>query len=93
MWICPKCKNENKDIALMCSASKCTQIQPGKTLTAFAGVSGSNESEKPKEREYKNVYRPVINTKTGKGYLATPKHAEKLEKAGTHKFAGDIVTR
>ncbi len=93
MWICPKCKNENKDIALMCSKGKCTQIQPGKSLTAFAGA-GSSESETPTpKREYKNVYRPVINTKTGKGYLAKPEHAERLQKAGTHKLAGDIVKR
>lgn len=92
MWICPKCKNENKDIAIMCSASKCSQIQPGKSLSVFSGGT-SEEAPPPPKRQYKNSYRPVINLQTGKGYLATPRHAEKLEKSGTHKLAGDIVTR
>lgn len=93
MWICTKCKFKNKDIALMCANGKCTQIQPGKTLTAFSGGSNSEDTQKPKERTYKNEYRPVINTQTGKGYLAKESYARKLEKAGTHKLAGDIVKR
>lgn len=93
MWKCPKCNFENKEVALMCANGKCTQIQPGKSLTAFSGGSSSEENEKPKERKYKNEYRPVINTTTGKGYLAKESYARKLEKAGTHKLAGDIVSR
>lgn len=93
MWICPKCKNKNKDIALMCSASKCTQIQPGKSLTAFSSGSDSTEEPKAKERTYGNEYRPVINTQTGKGYLAKESYARKLAEKGTHKLAGDIVKR
>lgn len=94
MWICTKCQHKNKDIAIMCANGRCTQIQPGKSLTAFSGAgSSSDEAPKPKERTYKNEYRPVINTQTGKGYLAKESYARKLEKAGTHKLAGDIVKR
>lgn len=87
-WTCIACKHNNPGNKSMCQASNCYSVRKG--LSVY--VTGDDSVKKTKQ-QYKNEYRPVVNTVTGKGYLAKETYARKLEKNGTHKIAGDIIQK